>query len=135
MHWLIKWDELGFCVFLLTQWLRHQRLKLRAGVFPLSVGEMKTHDRMQTGTQVCVRCYEPEQMRGKTFTLAVMCVWNRIACCRAHFVILRRPTGRCSLLYSALKQLFSVTLAEEVNTLVLFSANIHPKLTSKYSTK
>lgn len=42
------------------------------------------------------------------------------------------PTGRCSLLYFALKQLFSVTLAEEVNTLLLFSAIVtqswHPNI-------
>lgn len=79
-------------------------------------------------THVCVRCYDPEQMQGKTFTVALMCVWNRNAPCHP-----LAPAGRCSLLYSALKQLFSVTLAEEVNTLVLFSASIysHPNIVNR----
>lgn len=90
---------------------------------------------MQTDAQVCVRCYDPEQMQGKTFILALMCVWNRSAPCHTHFVILWSwQVDALCLLFPTLKQLFSVTLAEEVNTLVLFSSDIYSEPTSKYST-
>lgn len=88
---------------------------------------------MQTDTQVCMRCYDPEQMQGKTFILALMCMEQKRSLSHALCHPLE-PTGRCSLLFSALKLLFSVTLAEEVNTLVLFSSDIYSEPTSKYST-
>lgn len=31
-------------------------------------------------------CYDPEQMPGRTLILALMCIWNRKAPCRTHFV-------------------------------------------------
>lgn len=83
-----------------------------------SMGKIKTLTQRHSG--LC-----EEQMQDRTFTGPLMCVGNRNAACHTHFVIVGAPTGRCSRLYSALKQLFPVTLAEKVNTLVLFSAKMY----------